>query len=67
MSRDKVEVHFDAPRVLANLFKQMLAESEWSSMAEFFRFCMMEFVRNRKLSTSVRDETKTRQEKESDF
>ena len=43
-SRDKIEIHFDAPRVLANLFKQALAESEWSSQAEFFRFHMMQFV-----------------------
>ena len=52
MSRDKVEMHFDAPRVLANLFKQALAESEWSSQAEFFRFHMMELVGDRKLSVA---------------
>jgi len=63
MPKDKVEIHFDAPRVLANLFKQALEESQWSSQAEFFRFHMMEFVRKRKLSTGG-DESKTRQEKE---
>lgn len=44
MSRDKVEMHFDAPRALAKRFKKALAKSHFSTQSEFFRFKMMELA-----------------------
>jgi len=46
-SKDKVEMHFDAPRVLANRFKRALAVSKFSTQAEFFRFHMIQFVESK--------------------
>lgn len=44
--RDDVEKHFNCSRALDERFKQALAESEFRTQSEFFRFQMMQFVHN---------------------
>ena len=54
-SKDKVEIHFDAPRALTKRFKLALSKSEWSSQSEYFRSKMRELAE----TTEAKRESRT--------
>jgi hypothetical protein len=44
-TRDDVELHFIAPRLLAKKFKEALARSEFLTQSSYFRSCMRDLIR----------------------